>query len=95
MSTAESQTRISISEEKLRAILAEFKLELVDLLAAKASQRAFDSLASRVAELERWQAARNAANQERRRLSAMHIALAALAASLLGALATLAVIYAT
>lgn len=49
MSSPDSSTRISVSEDRLRALLAEFKLDLFGELRKYATQASLDALASTVA----------------------------------------------
>lgn len=103
MSAQEPQqtSRISVSEEKLRAILAEFKLELAEEFAKKAPletvellrrhmEELVNALSSRLLQIELWRAAREGANREKRDLNGRQLAWAALVAALVSSFATIA-----
>ena len=86
--TDQPNGRINVSEDKLRAILAEFKLSLLDELKEYASIVAFNALEARVKTLELWQAGVVGSTSTRRQISLGALAWAALAVSALTALAT-------
>lgn len=80
--------RISVSEDTLRRILAEFKLDLLNELKNYVSSEAFSALEGRVKTLELWQASVIGGLAERSRISKGTLAWAALAVAALGSLAT-------
>lgn len=84
-----NDSRISFSEERLRQLFAEFKLELLTEFAKKADQVAHDLLATRVTHLELWQAAQVATEGTKDKISARQVAVAALLIALIAAAATL------
>lgn len=61
---------ITVSEERLRQLFADFKLELFEMLAKKADADSFNLLATRVMHLELWQASMVATEGTKARLSA-------------------------
>lgn len=85
--------RITVGEERLRQLFAEFKLELFELLGKKASQESHDALASRVSSLELWQAGLMASTTTREKITAKQLAVWGVAgtvfAGVLAAIATL------
>lgn len=91
---APESSRISISEEKLRAIMAEFKLELVEEFAKKASQALVIEIDRRVYALELWKAAIGGEDKKGAETSAKWLALLGIAAALLGSIATIAWLHA-
>ena len=58
--------RITVSEDRLRLVLAEFKLELVKELERFVSRSDHESLDNRVKTLEIWRATVSGGEQERR-----------------------------
>lgn len=88
-----SEARLSIGEERLRQLFAEFKLELSEMLAKKANLDAHDLLDHRVRVLELWQAAQVATEGTREKISARQLAVYTLFATVvvgvIGAVATL------
>ena len=90
MSDMEPPTRISVSEDKLRSMFAEFKLDLftelqkyATLVALSAVEHRLDDLRlhneQRIAKLELWRAAEEAGENQGRRFSAGVVAWAAVA----------------
>jgi hypothetical protein len=93
---APSQSRVSVSEEKLRRILAEERVWLVEELGKLSTRDAHDSLSKRVGDLELWKAARDAANATKREISSKQLAwlafwagVLAIFAGLIGSVATI------
>jgi hypothetical protein len=84
-----SNGRISISEDRLRAMFSEFKLELVKEFEKFATIAAFEMLDTRVKVLELWQAGIIGVAKERNDVSRRTIAWAGLIVALLGAIAAL------
>jgi hypothetical protein len=89
-------SRVSVSEEKLRRILVEERMEIMRELAKLATTDAVNALAARVAILELWRAARDAANATKRELTSKQLAwlgviagLLAIFAGLIGSVATI------
>ena len=87
MST-DGNSRISVSEDRLRALFAEFKLELLDDLKNYVSLSAHNALEGRVKALELWQAGVLGQVAARRQVSAGTLAWATLAVATLTAFAT-------
>ena len=83
------QTRITVSEDTLRRILAEFKLELLEELKNYVSVTAHAALESRVKILELWQAGVLGQTTARRQVSAGTLAWATLAVGAITALASM------
>lgn len=77
-----SDGRLTVGEERLRQLFAEFKLDLLTELAKKATVEAHDLLAHRVTQLELWQAAEVATQTTKQQFSGRQVALAALAIAL-------------
>lgn len=101
MSDAEQErpVRISLSEEKLRAALAEFKVDLLEELAKYASREQLIELrdyvderlqdfAGRLRQIELWRAGRDATNRERRDANKRQLGWLTVAAALGGVVAT-------
>jgi hypothetical protein len=91
----DSPSRISISEEKLRAALSDLKLELVREFGNYAPREALElaerrltelvsNLSARVLQLELWRATQQGAETTKARLSGSQLAWASIAASLFG-----------
>jgi hypothetical protein len=99
-SDGNGSSRISVSEDKLRAVLAEFKLELFQDLRSYATQVAVDSLGTamhaaveglglRVGAVEKQMAQMQGGEDKGRQVSATVLAWAAILVAVLSALATL------
>lgn len=88
-----NEPRITVSEDKIRALFAEFKLDLLAELKDYVSLVAFQALESRVKTLELWQASVIGGVAERRRFSSATLAWAAVAVAALGALATIVALH--
>jgi len=84
-----SNGRISVSEDKLRSMFYEFKLELLAELKNYATTASVDALDGRVKVLEFWQQNILGQTQTRAMISARALAWAALMAACLGTVATL------
>lgn len=85
---AETSGRLSMSEETLRRLLAEFKTELVEELKKYATVAAHEAVEARVRSLELWQASVTGAGLAKDKISRASIAWAGLAVAALTALAT-------
>lgn len=85
----EASSRVSVSEEKLRRILAEERVYLVEQLQRLATRDAVTQIGARVTRLEMWRAAQDAARETKREISNRQFALATFFAALVGSLATL------
>ena len=81
--------RLSVSEEKIKLLLADFKLELVKEFEKFATTAALEMLDARVKVLELWQAGIVGIAKERNDVSRRTLAYVGIAAALLGSLATL------
>lgn len=79
--------RINVSEDKLRALFAEFKLQLLDELKNYVSATAFNALEARVKVVELWQAGVIGQTTARRQISTATAVWASIAVSALAALA--------
>lgn len=90
-----TEQRLTISEDRIRQLFADFKLELFELFAKKADAALVEVLASRVTHLELWQAAMVATEGTKERLSARQLAIWAIAATLVAAVvaATASLVY--
>lgn len=84
----ESGSRMSVSEETLRRLFAEFESKVVQKLTEYATKAAHDALEGRVKSLELWQAAQTGASSARQGMSRAAITWAGLAVAALSALAT-------
>jgi hypothetical protein len=84
--STEGNGRLSVSEDKLRAILSDFRLELVKDMEKLATTAALDMLDARVKVLELWQAGIVAGSQTRQGISARALAWAALIVACVSAL---------
>lgn len=78
-----SDGRLTVGEERLKQLFAEFKLDLLTELAKKATLEAHELLAHRVTQLELWQAAQVATESTKRQFSARQLAVAGLAIAVL------------
>lgn len=87
MGDNESGGRISVSEDKLKAVLSDFKLELVAEFDKFATKAALEMLDARVKLLELWQAGVIGERRERAGLSERALSLIALLVATMGALA--------
>ena len=81
--------RLSVSEERIKLLLADFKLELVKEFEKFATTAALEMLDARVKVLELWQAGIVGIAKERNDVSRKTLAWAALIAALFGTIATL------
>ena len=81
-------SRISVSEDRLRALFAEFKLDLLEELKSYVRIAAFEALDLRVRTLELWQAGVLGGTTAKKQIAASTIAWATLAVAALTALAT-------
>ena len=89
MSDDGSNGRLSISEEKIKLLLADFKLELVKEFEKFATTAALEMLDARVKVLELWQAGIVGVARERNDVSRRTVAWAAVVVALFGAIAAL------
>lgn len=81
--------RISVSEDRLRLVIAEFKNEILREVKQFATASALEALEARVKALELWQAANAAQDRARKGISSAAFAWMTLAVSSLGFIATL------
>jgi hypothetical protein len=72
------EPRLTVGEERLKQLFAEFKLELSEMLAKKANLDAHELLDHRVRVLELWQAAQVATERVGKQVSTRQLAVAAL-----------------
>lgn len=86
--SSEPTTRISVSEDRLRALFAEFKLDLLEELKSYVRIAAFEALVSEVRTLQLWQAGVMGGVSAKRQVAASTIAWATLAVAALTALGT-------
>lgn len=89
MSTSDTNSRLTVSEDRIRALLAEFRLDLVNEFEKFATNAAMEMLDARVKILELWQANIVGQTTNQRRVSDRALAWAALTAALIGSAATL------
>jgi hypothetical protein len=82
-------TAVTVSEETLKRILAEFKVDLVKDLANYATITALEKVEREVELLKLWQAAQLGGAQEHKAISDRAIAVCALCITLLAAITTL------
>lgn len=80
--TTEGNGRITVSEDALRRILAEFKLELLSELKNYVSTVAFEALKAEVKELQMWRAGIAGQTAAKRQISATTATWAAIAVAL-------------
>ena len=86
MSELGNGSKITISEERLKLILADFKLELVKELANYASVVTVTAIDARLKMLELWQAQSQGVAQTKRAVSDRFLAWAALLVAAIGGL---------
>lgn len=86
---ASGNGRISVSEDRLRLVISEFKNEILDEMRKHATTQALEALEQRVKALELWQAAVAGKDSAKKVLSSAAFAWATLVVALLGFAATI------
>lgn len=80
--SADANPRITVSEETLRAVLAEFKLDLLAELKNYVGTAAFSALETQVREIQLWRAGLVGQTTARRQVAATTVAWAGVAVAL-------------